>query len=306
MKLTARILILTLTLALAIGATAQETTTATTTSATTTTGTTTGTTTVAGTTPSEEPEATDTDATRRHEVRASFNRLLSDHPRALPMLLKLDPGLSSNAQFLSKYPELQAFLDQHPEVRRNPEFYLADFSTPGRETPVESVVEMLAVLGGFSLGLFAITWLIRTIVEQRRWNRLSRTQSEVHNKILDRFGSSEEVLAYIQSPAGTKFLESAPIPVQPARPAHSAPFGRVIGSIQAGVVIAIAALGMLLVSLRFEGESENGLFAMGVIAFSIGVGFIASAMVSVAMSRRLGLLEGRGENEELKEPGLVR
>ena len=297
MKLTARILVLILTVALAATTLAQETTT---TAADTTT-----TTAAAETDKAPSPAESEVEGARRYELRNAFTRVLNDHPRDVSMILTLDPSLMSNAAFVAKYPELQSFLEKHPEVRRNPQFYVGEFGTPGRQTPMEGVVEMLAVLGGFALGVFAITWLIRTIIEQRRWNRLSRTQAEVHNKILDRFGSSEEVLSYIQTAAGTKFLESAPIPVQSARAAQPAPFGRVMNSVQLGVVIAIGALGVLLVSLRFEGDGGHGLFAMGAIAFSIGIGFIVSAVVSVAMSRRLGLWQG-SESDELKEPGIVR
>jgi hypothetical protein len=40
---------------------------------------------------------------------------------------------------------------------------------------------------------------------------LSKVQTEVHTKIVDRFTANDDLLAYIQSPAGSKFLESSPI-----------------------------------------------------------------------------------------------
>lgn len=296
MKLTTRILILTL--ALAMGAFAQETTTATTTTTAPA---------APATTTAPSVEVVEPGSTQRYQLRSTFTQLLHEHAWELPMLLKLDPSLLSNEAFVAKYPELKDFLAKHPEINRNPRFYLAELPMPGRNNSMlDEIVEMLAVLSGFALATFALLWLVRTIIEQRRWNRLTRTQNEVHNKILDRFGKSEEVLAYIQSPAGTKFLESAPIPLQPERPAQSAPFTRVFWSVQLGVVIAIAALGMLLVSFRFEGESASGMFALGAIALSIGVGFIASAYVSIVMSRRLGLLQGPAESDDLANPGLVR
>jgi hypothetical protein len=138
---------------------------------------------------------------------------------------------------------------------------------------------------------------VRTIIEQKRWNRLSKTQAEVHNKILDRFGTTSELLEYVKTPAGTKFLESAPIPLHEEKVPQNAPLARVLWSIQIGVVLAVGALGMLLVSFRFEKESAQGLFAMGMIGFCVGAGFIASAIVSIVLSRRLGLWK-----EETAEP----
>jgi hypothetical protein len=154
---------------------------------------------------------------------------------------------------------------------------------------VGEVLEGLTNFAVFSLIAFALSWLVRTIIEQKRWSRLSRTQSEVHNKILDRFSTSGELLDYIRTPAGTKFLESAPIPLHTESAPQNAPLSRVLWSVQIGVVVAAASLGMILVSGRLEKESAQELFALGMIGASIGVGFIASALVSVFLSRRLGL-----------------
>ncbi len=56
-----------------------------------------------------------------------------------------------------------------------------------------------------------LTWLIRTFIDYRRWLRLTRIQTDAHTKLLDRLTSNEDLMAYIQSPSGRRFLESAPI-----------------------------------------------------------------------------------------------
>lgn len=309
MKLATRLmLILTLTLPLAPGMLAQETaateTTTTTTTATTTAGAATAertetdataTTSTATTAEGERAEGESEQPVRNsYQIRQRFISLLrNNHPPELTTILKLDPTLLSNEPFLSGYPDLARFLEQNPEVRRNPRFYLADFQTVARnESVFEEFIETLAVFAGFGLAIFIITWLIRTIIEQKRWNRLSRTQTEVHNKILDRFGSSEELLTYIKTPAGSKFLEAAPIPLHVERPVQNTPLSRVMRSVQIGVVLAAAGFGMLLVSLRFDGETAEGFFALGGIAFCLGAGFVASALVAILLSRRLGLWDG--------------
>lgn len=237
-----------------------------------------------------------------YEIRNRFSALLREHPPELVMLLKLDSGLMTNAQFLTGYPEVAKFLEQHPEVTRNGRFYLGDFLHPNQQnrSALDEVFEIIAIAGAWVLSIFSIAWLIRTVIEQKRWNKLSRTQAEVHNKILDRFGSSEEVLQYISTPAGAKFLESAPIPLhtEPA-PSPNAPLMRVVRSIQMGVVIAISGLGLLLVSLGFSGrDTAQGLFAIGAIVLCVGAGFIASAVVSLLLSRRLGLWHGPAASED--------
>lgn len=256
-----------------------------------------GATTTAETTDSGERGTTREDATpvplTSYEVRNQFIETLRRYPSELGRILSLDPTLLSNDAFLTGYPALAEFVTAHPEVRRNPRFFLSEFEpAPRRDNVFDEVLEGLFILTMFSFFGFVLFWLVRTFIEQRRWSWLSRAQSEVHNKILDRFSTSEELMEYIRTPAGTKFLESAPIPLNAEQPPQNAPVSRMLWSIQIGVVVAAAAIGMLVVSARFDAETAQGFFAMGVIAFCIGAGFIGSAVVSLVLSRRLGLWQG--------------
>jgi hypothetical protein len=135
------------------------------------------------------------------------------------------------------------------------------------------------------------TWLIRLIVSHRRWNRLSKVQFETHSKLLDRFTSNDELLAYVQTPAGRRFLESAPIPMQDLPPSMSAPVSRILWSVQAGIVLVVVGIGLLGVSGRFIDDPAQFLTVMGVLTLSLGGGFIVSAIAAYALSRKLGLLD---------------
>jgi hypothetical protein len=237
-----------------------------------------------------------------HEVRAEFSRLVRQHPRELARILSLDPTLLSNESFMEAYPEVARFAAAHPEIQRHPRFYLGEFTERPAQSGLEEVFEGFLILGVVALITFALFWLVRTVIEQKRWNRLSRNQSEVHNKILDRFNTSEELLAYIRTPAGTKFLESAPIALHTSKAGQSAPFSRILWSIQLGVVIAVGGLGMMLVGAIADGEAANGFVAIGVIALALGAGFIASAAVSLILSRRLGIWMGQEQAQPETNP----
>ena len=283
------ILVLTLILAPA-GLWAQETST--TTAATETTATTATTTSAAGTDTTERAADTtsQSDGEERgpYATRSKLRRLLERYSSELATVLSMEPALLGNEQFLKGHPELYELVSKHPEIAQHPDFYLADIA-PRRSSrsAAEEVIEALSIFAVFASIAVALAWLVKTIIEQKRWNRLSRQQSEVHNKILDRFGNTEELLQYIKTPAGAKFLESAPIPLHAERPANRPLIPRGLWSIQAGIVIAAGALGLILVSFRYSGESAADLFSLGAIGFCIGAGFILSSVISLFVSRRL-------------------
>ncbi len=137
----------------------------------------------------------------------------------------------------------------------------------------------------------AVVWLIRTVVEQRRWYRTSKVHTEVHNKLLDRFTTNEDLMTYIQTDAGRRFLESAPLSIEAAPRQVGAPFSRILWSLQVGIVLATGAFGLLFVSGRVIQEIAQPIFAFGVLALTVGVGFIVSAAASLVLSRRLGLFD---------------
>lgn len=255
------------------------------------------------------PAQAEESANDRQQTSADLSAIVNRHPDKLERILATEPMLLLNDPFLAGYPDLAAFVAQHPEIRRNPHYYTRNFqhAVVHRDDPGEEAVEAMIIMATFALIAFALAWLVRTIIEQKRWNRLSRQQTEVHNKILDRFSSSEELLAYIKTPAGTKFLESAPIPLHAERAPSTSPYSRVLWSIQVGVVVAAGGLGMLMVGARETGDASTGLFALGAIAFCVGGGFIASAFISLFLTRRLSAWDDRGNAENrLSDSGLVR
>ena len=55
--------------------------------------------------------------------------------------------------------------------------------------------------------------MTRVFLENRRWGRIFKLQTEVHGRLIDKFSSSQELAAYMETEAGKRFLEAAPIPV---------------------------------------------------------------------------------------------
>ena len=229
-------------------------------------------------------------------TRAQLQQLLRQHPPAVGEVLQRDPSLLSRADYLSPYPVLQAFLQRHPEIARNPSFFLGNFDYY-EPRPEDRSLQMFQIIlagagmaAGFSAFLGVLVWVIRTLVDHRRWLRLSRVQAEVHTKLLDRLTTNEDLMAYIQSPAGRRFLESAPITLEQEPRVTGAPVSRIIWSLQAGLVLVALGSGFWFVQRNVSADAAEGFFIIGVLAVALGVGFTASAVLAYVVSSRLGLV----------------
>jgi hypothetical protein len=236
-----------------------------------------------------------------NQTRQQLERIFERYPPEVGRVLKLDPSLINNPEYLATYPMLAAFIGQHPEIAHNPGYFLESIHAGSHiydDPKWRERQEMLGLLAGVAafIAFLVITgvvvWLIRMIVTSRRWNKLSRVQFDVHSKLLDRFTTNEDLLAYMQTPAGRRFLESAPIRLPDEPRSMAAPFTRILWSIQAGVVLVVTGIGLLYVSSDFaSAEPAKFFMVIGVTTLALGAGFIISALAAYGVSRKLGLLD---------------
>jgi hypothetical protein len=249
--------------------------------------------TTTATTTSTAPARDDYDS---RETRDKFRELLRTYPPAVGTVLRYDPSLFNNATYLASYPGLAAYVAAHPEIAHSPEYFLPAVFSPAetrRDVQNEHVLDILAGLAAmtvFSIVTFTLSWLVKTLIQQRRWSRQSHVQTEVHSKLIDRLTTGEEMIAYAQSPAGKRFLEGGPIALDAAAAPVSAPIGRFLWSIQAGLVLSAAGFGMQFVSNQMPLDVSPVTSGLGMLMISVGIGFVLSAIVSFILSRKLGLM----------------
>jgi len=255
------------------------------------------------------------------ETREQLMSYLRMSP-TLATVMASDPSLLANQEYIARNnPELARFLEAHPEVAKNPDFYLfADITAShGRRVDAlqrklwpdrfqdngESIKDFLGILVG-SLGFLVVLgsflWLIRTLIDNRRWGRIFKMQSEVHGKLIERFSTNEELLGYMGTDAGKRFLEAAPIPVDFDRDRRvPAVLSRVLLPLQAGVVLTLLGAGLL--GLRHSlPEVASPLLVFGMIVLMPGIGLVLSAGITWVLAGRLGLMP-KGANETTDQGG---
>jgi hypothetical protein len=238
-------------------------------------------------------------------------RLLQLSP-TLTSVVARDPSLLSNQDYVRRNnPQLAQFLENHPEVPLNPDFYLfthlnveggqryqaleravwPDLTDARRGPPFfqqiwGDVIPFLVFLSAVGV----LLWLTRLFVENRRWGRIFKLQTEVHGKLIERFSSSQELLTYMGTEAGKRFLEAAPIPIdfEPQQHVPSA-VARVLTPLQIGIVLSLLGSGFLILR-HAEPDMRIPMLVIGTIFLMPGLGFILSAGITWLLAGRLGLI----------------
>ena len=266
--------------------------------------------------PKAEPERSLAPVPNDGDVRSTQTeliRLLRLSP-TLTTVVSHDPSLLSNQDYVTRNnPQLAAFLAAHPEVARNPEFYLFShlkredgqpdealekavwpdvYRAQNPQSSFERVWDGLIPLLAFACGLAALILLARMFIENRRWSRIFKMQSDVHGRLIERFTTNQELASYMQTDAGRKFLEAAPLPV--AFEQHQrvpSAIARILTPLQTGIVMVLLGIGLLLLR-HTEPEMNTPMLFFGTVVLMPGIGFIISAGVSWFLAQRLGLMPG--------------
>ena len=224
--------------------------------------------------------------------RGALDRFLDSHPEIENDVLS-EPQRINDPNYIHDKPELQAFLEAHPLVKADPRSFISpmNFRYMNRRSDTEELFSWLVPFAVFVVCLLAVLWVLRYVLENRRWNKTFKVHEEVHTKLIEKFASGQELTAYMSSDAGRRLLEwTPPAPDLPSRGAPAA-VGRIIWSLTAGSILVPAGIGLLWIRDRMP-DAVEPLLVFGTLALTIGAGFVLSALISFGLSRQLGLLNG--------------
>jgi hypothetical protein len=245
------------------------------------------------------------------DTQSQLLKLLRLSP-ILTTVVARDPSLLSDQAYVERNnPELAQFLAAHPDIAKNPEFYLFSNLVQGhgrREQVLERAVwpdmnaddrsqsrtsevvhQMIPIIIVPAIFL-AIVWVIRIAYESHRWNRTFKLQSEVHSRLIDKFTSSQDLAAYMQTEAGRRFLEASPI-------ATGVDMGvrmpnvvaRILTPLTVGIVLVLSGIGLLLLR-NADVDMTTPMLVLGTLSLMPGIGFILSAGATWIVAKRLGML----------------
>ena len=131
-------------------------------------------------------------------------------------------------------------------------------------------------------------WFVWVIFSTFRRYKIARLQADVQSRLLERIGSGQDLLAYAQTDAGRRLLES----LQVERVLPQAPYSKIIWALQAGIVLFFFGSSMLWLRNHVSVTNIDGFTILGALSIAVGIGFAISAAASYYLSRSFGLVNG--------------
>ncbi|HUP65436.1 MAG TPA: hypothetical protein VM557_09160 [Thermoanaerobaculia bacterium] len=146
-------------------------------------------------------------------------------------------------------------------------------------------VEILVPIALFAMTAFIVWALVRAGVSR------SQHRLEAHSRMLDRFGSSQEFVTFLQTPEGKRYLDSVALGSQKTQKV------KILGSIRTGVVLSVISIGLMAAAFLVGSTVSEPPFIFGFLGLFLGVGFLASAAVSWSVSKAWGILDDPRRND---------
>lgn len=148
------------------------------------------------------------------------------------------------------------------------------------------MADIMGAVGGIAF-MAILAWIIRIFQTNRRILKLASMQVEMQGRLIDKFDNADELRTYLESEGGKQLIQAAPLE-------KASPYGRILGSIQAGVILTLGGLAVFLVRNHVPGDSgeDFAMMFLGALGIAIGLGFLVSAIAAFWLSRSWGLING--------------
>jgi hypothetical protein len=136
--------------------------------------------------------------------------------------------------------------------------------------------ELMPIILGVTF--FVMVTLV-VLIGSRAKQSIALGRTELHSKMIDKFGSAPEFVAFVQSAAGREMLGLE------KGAAQTAGHERIIATFRRAVIVGSLGAGFLLCCI--SDDISNGFFiVVGSLLLSLGLGFAISAFVSLRLLKQ--------------------
>jgi len=130
----------------------------------------------------------------------------------------------------------------------------------------------------------AFGFVVWTITTNIRRAKVAHAIADLHSKVLEKCSANQELMGYVQSEAGRRFLEST-------TDSQANPTSRILNAVQAGTILSLLGGASVFVSNLNQDLDVREVFGiLGWLVLAVGLGFLISAGVSYVLCKSWGLL----------------
>lgn len=150
--------------------------------------------------------------------------------------------------------------------------------------------EMISMIVILPVTFSLMAWALKTFFIFLQQRRVTKSHFELQGKLLDKLGATPETLQYLSSDQGARLVEAT-------LRERSDPRGRVLTSIQIGIVLAFVSAAFLLLRGQVP-DAAQGFAVIGALGLALGLGFLAAGWVALALAKTWGLINGGDHSSE--------
>ncbi|HEY2019295.1 MAG TPA: hypothetical protein VGH38_37565 [Bryobacteraceae bacterium] len=136
-----------------------------------------------------------------------------------------------------------------------------------------------------ALGVFVLLTFVVFLLHS---SQQQREQNSIRRALIEKFGSAQDLGAFLQSEGGRRFIEDL-------SSGSAGAYGSVLASVQKGIILFLLGLGCCGAASFPNQVAVQMAMGVGLVLLFAGVGFLISAAVTFWLSKSWGLL-GRRSN----------
>ena len=136
------------------------------------------------------------------------------------------------------------------------------------------VMEWIPIVSVITSSIMVV--IIVALVTKSRERRLE-AQVQMQTRLIDRFGSANELVQFLHSTAGRQFVGGiAAVPKMFARE-------RIVAAFTRAIILTAVGVAFTIISIL---EDDSGWYIPAAIVFSLGVGYLIAAIVTWKFSQK--------------------
>lgn len=132
--------------------------------------------------------------------------------------------------------------------------------------------------------VIAGAWIISLLIAAFKNRAHLRAQTDLRNRMMEKFSSADEFTLFLKSEAGSVFFEN--LTSEPATPLN-----KILSSIKIGTILTLLGIGFFILAATSKTEdAATALYIVCTVTFTVGIGFLVSSAISYRLAKVWGLI----------------